>query len=62
MATPIEWIPWGDRGKGVVKRGPHQFTRKILHWPYCARCGLMALKNDVSRRAAKQPCETWEEA
>ena len=43
--------------KGTVRRGVHAFTRKICHWPYCAHCGLVALKNDVSRKAAKAACE-----
>ena len=55
----IEWIPW-DGGKAVKRRGPHAFTRKILNWPYCVHCGLVLLKNDVSRRAAKHQCE-WED-
>lgn len=38
--------------KGVIKRMP---------WPYCTRCGLIALKNEATRRAMKQPCETWED-
>lgn len=27
-----------------------------LPWPMCCRCGLVVLKNDVSIRAARQPC------
>jgi hypothetical protein len=46
--------------KGSRRKAPHSFTRRILHWPYCARCGLVLLKNDASRRAASVPC-TWEE-
>lgn len=47
--------------KGNVRTGVHNFSqRKILHWPYCANCGLALLKNDVSRRAARAPCR-WED-
>jgi len=35
---------------------PHAFNRQILHWPYCGRCGLMALKNKATRKAMKKPC------
>ncbi len=59
MAVPVQWIPWEDR-KHTTRRGPHQFTKRILHWPYCARCGLVCLKNDVSRAAMKSQC-TWVE-
>jgi hypothetical protein len=43
-----------SRGRRDV--GVHQMTRKILHWRYCARCGLMNLKNDATRRALRAPC------
>lgn len=39
---------------------PHAFTKMILHWPYCKHCGLMLLKNDASRRAARKKCEIYE--
>lgn len=29
-------------------------------WPICSRCGLIWLKNEISRRAAKGPC-VWTE-
>ncbi len=54
------WVPWEGPTKGTVKRGPHQMTKRILHWPYCSRCGLMALKNDASRAALKRECVTEE--
>lgn len=59
-----EWVEW--RGamseRGQKRRAPHQFTRRLkrLPWPYCAHCGLMLLKNEASKRAAKAVCE-WEE-
>jgi len=46
--------------RGTRRRGVHNFSRKISHWPFCSNCGLVALKNDVSVRAAKAQCE-WEE-
>ena len=45
-----------ERGRRVV--GPHKMTKRICHWPYCARCGLVALKNEVSQRALAAPCVT----
>ncbi len=50
------WVPWEGPTRGTIKRGPHVMTKRVLHWPYCARCGLVALKNDVSRRALKADC------
>lgn len=51
-----EWL----NSRGVLHRGAHALTRKILHWPYCVRCGLVALRNDETRRALNRQCE-WEE-
>lgn len=45
--------------KGNRTTGPHQPQhRKRLPWPVCARCGLLYLKNDVTRKAASQMCVT----
>lgn len=46
--------------RGQIKRGPHEFTKRVLHWPYCARCGLVLLKNETTRKLAKKVCETEE--
>jgi hypothetical protein len=46
--------------QGQRRVGPHAMTKRILHWPYCARCGLLALNNDESRRAIRRPCVTEE--
>ena len=63
MSKPIIWIPWdASKVKTVIKRGPHSLTKRICHWAYCSRCGLVALKNDVTRRALKKECVTEEEA
>lgn len=36
---------------------PHNF-KKIngFKWPVCARCDLVALKNDRTEKAIKKPC------
>lgn len=31
-------------------------------WPVCQRCGLVALKNEATRRALRQPCGANEPA
>lgn len=46
--------------RGTVVKGPHRFTKKVCHWPYCARCGLVLLKNEVTRKAARALCVTEE--
>jgi hypothetical protein len=56
QAEAREWL----HATGVTRRGPHQFNRKVAHWPYCGRCGLMMLKNEVSRKACKAQCQ-WED-
>lgn len=36
---------------------PTKFAAKTrIPWLYCARCGLMYLKNAVSQKAVKAPC------
>ena len=47
--------------RGTKRVRPHQMSKKILAWAYCANCGLMALKNDVSRTAVSKQCVTWED-
>lgn len=54
-----QWVPWIP-GKSVIRKAPHAMTRKILSWMACARCGLLALRNEATRRALKRPC-VWEE-
>ena len=46
--------------RGIRRAGPHRMTKRIFHWPYCARCGLVALKNDATRRALRAQCVTYE--
>lgn len=34
----------------------HSFTKRILSWQYCAKCGLVALKNEATFKAMKAKC------
>lgn len=45
----------------IRRVGVHVMTRRILHWSYCANCGLVRLKNEASLRALKAPCVWYEE-
>ncbi len=60
MTANVHWEPYVERP--VVKRtGEHVPTQpKRFPWPYCARCGLVYLKNEVSRRAVRAKC-VWTE-
>jgi len=56
-----DWVRVRDVKAFLAARGqrrsrPHEFSNRILHWPYCKHCGLLLIKNDATRRAAKQPC------
>lgn len=55
----IEWVAW-DGCKARTRRGPHAFDARILNYSYCSHCGLILLRNDATRRAAKAQCQ-WEE-
>lgn len=63
MPTPIQWLPFDERSKAKVKRGPHVMTGKLkrLPWVFCKRCGLLNLKNEASRRALRAECVTLED-
>lgn len=39
------------------KHTPHVMTGKVCHWRYCKNCGLVELKNDVTRQRLRQRCE-----
>ena len=41
---------------GRLVRTKHVFKNSVLHWPYCDGCGLLLLKNEASRAAAKKAC------
>jgi hypothetical protein len=47
--------------KGQRRTGPHAMTGRVLNWAHCSRCGLLALKNDATRRALKEPCVWYED-
>lgn len=47
-----------DRGTRRVR--DHAWTSRVLSWPVCAHCGLVALKNDATRKAMASPCVTYE--
>lgn len=34
--------------------------RCLARWPVCSRCGLVALKNDRTRKAMKAACVVYE--
>lgn len=46
--------------KGERRVRDHSFTKRVLNWPYCAHCGLLALKNKRSRQAMAEKCVTYE--
>jgi hypothetical protein len=49
-----------NRPAGAVKRVPHKpktlGSKSRIPWPVCARCGLMYLRNDATKRAIRQGC------
>jgi hypothetical protein len=45
---------------GLKRTGPHRMTQRLLNYMYCANCGLLNLKNDVTRAALKKVC-MWED-
>jgi hypothetical protein len=46
--------------KGQRREGVHSFTKRACSWPYCARCGLVLLKNEATRKAARAACVVFE--
>lgn len=58
----VQWVKWDGKTHGKIVRGPHQMTKRVLNWPYCSRCGLVALRNDATRIALKAQCVTEEDA
>lgn len=43
------------------KTVPHQWNGKICSWVYCTGCGLVALRNDSTRKRMQQGCESMED-
>jgi hypothetical protein len=61
----VAWHPVADVRAFLSQRGtfttkPHEFTKRILHWPYCARCGLVALRNAPTRKLMAKLCTVEE--
>ncbi len=47
--------------RGRIVRGEHRpKTIRGISWPVCSRCGLLYLRNEVTRRAINQECVTEE--
>ena len=40
----------------------HSFTRKVLKWEFCAKCGLVTLNNPRSTKATLRDCPGPREA
>ena len=60
MSTKAERYKHSQKMK--FKRVPHHFNRKVMHWFYCSGCGLVALKNEITQKAMRKPCNSMEEA
>lgn len=39
---------------------PHSFHKKMLHWQYCSKCGVLRMKNGFSEWAVKMGCNYHE--
>ena len=59
VSQQVEWIPWDGKG-GRITRGVHAFTKQILKWDYCSRCGLILLRNPASKQAERSACQMVE--
>lgn len=59
--TPVQDVRAFLALKGNKRvRESHELKGRVMHWPFCVHCGLVALKNQVSRDALKKPCVVWE--
>lgn len=47
--------------EGVIGVRPHDMKGKILHWQHCVHCGLVALRNEATRKRLKQGCWIWKD-
>jgi len=62
------WQKW-DGGRGyVVRKRAHRLAypttnkrSRLLGYPFCIECGLVALRNDVTQRALRASCDVWED-
>ena len=49
------------RSQKQFKTVPHQFNKKVCHWVYCSGCGLVALKNESTRKRMAEGCQSMED-
>jgi len=49
-----------NKPKYKVKNHIWNSRYKICHWLYCPGCGLVALKNEATRKRMAKPCESME--
>lgn len=61
MSAWVEWKPPTSR----KRRGAHKMTgafgkKSRISYRYCTQCGLLNLRNDVTRRAMRRQC-VWED-
>lgn len=55
--TRVEDVKGFLASKGQRSVGVHQMRHaKRISWPLCSRCGLLALRNDATRKALREPC------
>lgn len=47
--------------EGVIGVQPHAMSGKIFNWAYCVHCGLVALKNEETRKKLKRGCWKWKD-
>jgi hypothetical protein len=53
-----------ELARGRKRTAPHAWKNIKgfrFPWPVCARCGLILLKNQATRLAAKRACEVWDD-
>jgi hypothetical protein len=55
-------IPTMKKPEGATKLSPHKsVTYKRFPWPVCAKCGLVYLKNDATRKRLREGCWEYED-
>jgi hypothetical protein len=58
--VPVENVRAFMAQQGTKRTGDHNFSGRVLHWPYCKVCGLLLLRNAATQRAAAATCVTYE--
>jgi len=61
MATKAQTYQAKLTSSKQFRTTPHQWNGKICSWVYCTGCGLVALRNDSTRKRMQQGCESMEE-